>query len=76
MIDGRGFITKFLDRFGCYIAVALMLVFILWTYLEPGFYDNYVAGDVFLIWTCYFLPWVIIVANLAWQFNWFDKWLR
>ncbi len=69
MNEGSSWLTKFLYGFGSYIAIALMLVFIGWTYFEEGFYSRYVAGDVFLIWTCYILPWVIIVANVVWQVN-------
>jgi hypothetical protein len=67
-------ITRFLNAFGSYVAIAICLTLIVWSYAEKGFYDNYVSGEVFLIWTVYVFPWVIIAVNIAWQFNLLDRW--
>lgn len=66
-------ISKFLNKYGSFGAIALCLTLIIWSYVEPNFYEQYIAGSGYLVWTVYVFPWVIIVANLAWQFNWVDK---
>ncbi len=67
-------ITKFLNNWGSYFSIAIALTLILWSYIEEGFYDNYINGEPFLVWTVYILPWVIIVANIIWQYKLWDRW--
>ena len=66
-------IGKFLNKYGSYGAIAICLTLIIWSFAEENFYDEYISGSAYLVWTVYILPWVIIVANLAWQFKWVDK---
>jgi hypothetical protein len=44
--------------------ILIPLTLILWSYLEKGFYDNYINGELYLIFVVYFLPWCIIAANI------------
>lgn len=67
MNPNSSWITKFLYNFGTYIAIAICLTLIVWSYVEPNFYKQYIHGDPFLIWTVYIFPWVIIVVNILWQ---------
>ena len=67
-------LTRLLNSYGSYFSMLLMVVFIVWTYVEPDFYSRYVKGELFLIWTCYVLPWIILLANVFWQFKLYDKW--
>lgn len=67
MNPNSSWITKFLYSFGSYIAISICLTLIVWSYVEPNFYRQYINGDPFLIWTVYILPWVIIAANVLWQ---------
>ena len=67
MRPDSNFITRFLYNFGSYIAIAICLTLVVWSFVERDFYSNYIAGDVFLIWTVYVLPWVIIIVNIVWQ---------
>jgi hypothetical protein len=49
-----------------YIAgIAICLTLILWSYIEDGFYENYIQGEWFLVWTVYGLPWVVIGLTVA-----------
>ena len=46
-----------------YVGVyALAITAILWSYLEPGFYVDYIKGNFYLLWTMYIFPWVILIA--------------
>jgi hypothetical protein len=86
-------ITKFLNRFGMYFAIAICLTLIIWSYVEKDFYVDsidslpdsptwgqfwYFVGDVigyiFMKWTIYIFPWVIIGANIIWQYKLIDRW--
>lgn len=53
----REFIKKYSYFYGSAIALAL----IIWSCVEPGFYNNYIDGNVYLIWTVYVFPWVVLV---------------
>jgi len=50
-------IHQFIHKFSYIAGIAICLTLILWSYIEDGFYRNYIAGDWFLIWTVYILPW-------------------
>lgn len=62
-------LTKFLYNYGSYFSIAICLALIIWSYVEPNFYSNYINGELYLIWSVYFLPWVIIIANIIWQWK-------
>jgi hypothetical protein len=66
-------IGKFLNKYGSYGSIAICLTLIVWSFVEPNFYSQYISGEPYLVWTVYVLPWIIIIANLAWQFKWVDK---
>jgi hypothetical protein len=66
MNPNSNLLTKLLYHFSSYISIVLCLVFIAWSYIEPNFYDKYVKGELYLIWTVYALPWLIILANILW----------
>jgi hypothetical protein len=60
-----------------YIGITLlMLVFILWTYIEPNFWDKYGDDSAFLWWTFYLFPWVVIFLVSAHKFGWLKRWFR
>jgi hypothetical protein len=67
-------ITRLLNNWGSYFSIAICLTLILWSYLEEGFYNNYISGEPFLVWTVYIFPWVIIAMNIIWQFKLWDRW--
>jgi len=47
------------------LAILMCLILIIWSYAEEGFYRDYIKGSIYLVWTVYILPWVIIGANIA-----------
>jgi len=51
---------KFIEKYSYFYGSAIALTLIIWSYVELNFYSNYVQGDVYLIWTVYIFPWVII----------------
>jgi hypothetical protein len=67
-------ITRLLNNWSSYFSIAICLTLILWSYIEEGFYDNYIDGNGYLIWTVYIFPWVIIAMNIIWQFKLWDRW--
>jgi hypothetical protein len=69
MNPNSSWITKFLYNFGSYIAIAICLTLIVWSYVEPNFYDTYINGEIYLIWTVYIFPWVVIAVNIIWQWR-------
>jgi hypothetical protein len=69
MRPNSGLITRLLYNFGSFFSIALALALIIWSYVERGFYKNYVAGEPYLVWTVYILPWVVIIANVIWQWR-------
>lgn len=74
MKPDHSLLTRLLNSYGSYLAILLCLTLIGWSYIEDGFYDNYINGEIFLIWTVYVFPWVIILVNIAWQFKLWDRW--
>ena len=63
------YMTNFLYNYGSYFSIAICLALIIWSYAERNFYSNYIDGNVYLIWSVYILPWVIIAANILWQWK-------
>ena len=55
---------KPIDIISYAFGILIPLTLILWSYLEKGFYDNYINGELYLIFVVYFLPWCIIAANI------------
>lgn len=44
-------------------ALALLSVtMICWSYIEEGFYTQYIAGSPWLIWSVYVFPWLILLV--------------
>jgi hypothetical protein len=57
-------IHQLIHKFSYIAGIAICLTFILWSYFEDGFYDNYISGNPFLIWTVYVFPWVVVILTL------------
>lgn len=57
-----------LDNVTYILAILIASTLIVWSYVEEGFYTNYVEGEPYLFWTVYIFPWVIIFANVLHYF--------
>lgn len=55
-------LDRFIKKYSYFYGTVIALALIIWSYVEPNFYQNYIQGEIFLIWTVYILPWVILVA--------------
>lgn len=60
-------ITRLLYHYGSFFSIAIALALIIWSYVERGFYSNYINGDLYLIFAVYVVPWLVIIANIIWQ---------